>query len=187
MGYRLSIKNMVCPRCIRVVREEIEKLGYTVEEIRLGEVTLKSEPGDLAPIAKALQSQGFALLEAPNARLVNEIKIYIQELVRSGTLAEQSFTLSTLLADHFAKSYGHLSGLFSQSENQTMEHYFIAQKIEQAKEWLAYEELTLTEMAYQLGYNTVAHLSHQFKKTTGFSPSEFRKLKSHHRKPLSEL
>ena len=185
--YTLSIKNMVCPRCIKVVKEELEKLGHHIEEIRLGEVVLKNEPANLTLVAKALEAQGFALIEERNARLINQIKTYIQEQIHSGSLEQAKFNLSTLIESHFHTSYNHLSALFSQLENQTLEHYFIAQKIEFVKEWLAYEELTLGEMAHRLGYSSVAHLSHQFKKTTGFSPSEFKKLKGHKRKAHSDL
>lgn len=183
----LSIKNMVCPRCIRVVREELEKLCHEIQEIQLGEVVLKNEPTDLTPIVKALESHGFALLEERNARLINQVKTYIQEQIQSGNLEQAKFNLSTRLESQFNISYSHLSALFSQMESQTLEHFFIAQKIEFVKEWLAYEELTLGEMAHRLGYSSVAHLSHQFKKTTGFSPSEFKKLKGHKRKALSDL
>lgn len=178
---------MVCPRCIRVVQAELEKLGLEVLQIRLGHVELASEPADLKTVAEALEKQGFALLEERNARLVNELKVFVQEQIRSGNLETGVQKFSVVIEDHFSKTYAYLSQLFSQSENQTLEHYIIAQKIEQTKEWLVYDELTLSEMAFRLGYSSVSHLSYQFRKTTGFSPSEFKALKGHHRHLLTDL
>jgi len=95
--------------------------------------------------------------------------------------------LSDQLASLLHKDYNYLSNLFSSVENTTIEQYFILQKIEKVKEWLVYDEFTLNEMAFKLGYSSVAHLSAQFKKVTGFTPSQFKKLKDHHRKPLDKL
>lgn len=178
---------MVCPRCIRVAQAELEKLGLEVLQIRLGHVELANEPADLKSVAEALEKQGFALLEERNAKLINELKVFVQEQVRSGSLEKGVQKFSVVIENHFAKTYAYLSQLFSQAESQTLEHYIIAQKIEQAKEWLVYDELTLSEMAFRLGYSSVSHLSYQFRKTTGFSPSEFKALKGHHRHLLTEL
>ena len=95
--------------------------------------------------------------------------------------------LSEYLSRHLRKDYTYLSNLFSSVENTTIEQYFIQQKIEKVKEWLVYDELSLGEMAFKLGYSSVAHLSNQFKKITGFTPSQFKKLKDHHRKKLDSL
>lgn len=178
---------MVCPRCIRVVQAELEKIGYQVLSIRLGEVELGEKPDDLAAISTAIKEHGFALLEERNAKLINELKVFVQEQIRSGSLESGVQKFSVVIEKRFAKTYAYLSQLFSQSENQTLEHYIIAQKIEQAKEWLVYDELTLSEMAYRLGYSSVSHLSYQFRKTTGFSPTEFKALKGHHRHLLTDL
>lgn len=178
---------MVCPRCIRVVREELENLGHQVVSVHLGEAELAAKPDDLDAISTAMEKNGFALLEERNAKLINELKIFVQEQVRSGSLESGVQKFSVVIENHFGKTYAYLSQLFSQSENQTLEHYIIAQKIEQAKEWLAYDELTLSEMAFRLGYSSVSHLSYQFRKTTGFSPSEFKALKGHHRHLLTDL
>lgn len=178
---------MVCPRCIRVVQAELEKLGHQVVNVRLGTAELAEKPSDLEAIATAMENQGFALLEEKNAKLINELKVFVQEQVRSGCLESGVQKFSVVIENHFSKTYAYLSQLFSQTENQTLEHYIIAQKIEQAKEWLVYDELTLSEMAYRLGYSSVSHLSYQFRKTTGFSPTEFKALKGHHRHLLTDL
>jgi AraC-like DNA-binding protein len=95
--------------------------------------------------------------------------------------------LSDYLSAKLHKDYHYLSTLFSSIENTTIEQYFILQKIEKIKEWLSYDEFTVSEMAFKLGYSSVAHLSAQFKKVTGFTVSQFRQLKEHHRKPLDKI
>jgi AraC family transcriptional regulator len=126
-------------------------------------------------------------LEDKRARLVEKIKTLIIELVQSEKLENLHINLSDYLSDKTGKDYAHISNLFSALENLTIEKYFILQKIERVKELLVYGDLTLSEISYQLGYSSVAHLSAQFKQVTGFSPSEFRKLKAHPRRPLDEV
>lgn len=178
---------MVCQRCVRVVSEELKHAGFTPLRVELGQVELAENEVDLPRIGALLHANGFALLEEKSARLVNDIKAFVIALVRSGKLQDSKEKLSALIETHFHKDYGHLSHLFSQAESTTLERYIIAQKVELVKEWLAYGELNLSEMAYKLGYSSVAHLSAQFKQVTGFTPSGFKQLKHHHRKGLDEL
>lgn len=178
---------MVCQRCVRVVKEELEKAGFHPVEVVLGSVVLKEETPDMQALAKVLKDNGFELLEEKPARLINEIKKFVVSYIRSGKLQIPSTKFSRLLEMEFHKDYGYLSQLFSQAENTTLEKYVIAQKVEQIKEWLVYDELTVSEMSYRLGYSSVAHLSNQFKQVTGFSPSEFKRLKHHVRKGIDEV
>ena len=180
----LAIKNMVCARCVRVVKEELEKLGLTVNEVQLGEATVTGN-ADQEEIKNALAAAGFELLEDKKARLIEQVKNYIIQLVQDPESRTANY--SDLISEHIHKDYHYLSQLFSATENVTIEKYIILQKIERVKEWLVYDELSLSEMAYKLGYSSVAHLSSQFKQVTGFTPTTFKNLKAHNRKPLDEV
>ena len=185
---KLFIKNMVCNRCVKVVREELEKLGYTVLEISLGEVEIKEDPAAVnwEIIKKILDENGFELIEDKTAKLVENIKTIIVEYVHH-TEKDLNMNLSELIENKLSKDYSYLSTLFSSTENITIEHYFILQKIEKAKELLKYGDLTLSEIAYKLGYNSVNHLSSQFKKVTGMTASDFKKNTYLKRKPIDKI
>jgi AraC-like DNA-binding protein len=179
---------MVCDRCIKVVREELEKIGLDVEDIKLGEAKINSKHSiDLKKIEEALQENGFELLGDKQAKQIEDIKISLIEIIHNHPEMLDKISLSKFLADKFHSSYQHISTLFSSKEGITIEKYFINQKIEKAKELLVYNELNLSEISYKLGYSSVQHLSNQFKKVTGFTPSEFKKLKNKNRKPLDKL
>lgn len=182
--HHLAIKNMVCSRCVRVVKEELEKLGLTVNTVTLGEAVV-SGPVNRAAVKQALETAGFELLEDKKAQLIEQVKNYIIQLVQDPE--NRTANYSDLIARHVGKDYHTLSQLFSATQNVTIERYIILQKIERVKEWLAYDELTLSEMAYKLGYSSVAHLSSQFKQLTGFTPTAFKSQKNHHRRPLDEV
>jgi AraC family transcriptional regulator len=185
----LHIKNMVCDRCIKAVSKIFEETGSIPESVELGIVKLKTElnNGQAEKLKSLLEAEGFVLLDDQKAKLVDDIKRIIIELVHYGNLEEMDKNLSRYLADKLHKEYQYLSSLFSSIENTTIEQYFILQKIEKVKEWLVYDEFTLSEIAFKLGYSSVAHLSGQFKKITGFTASEFKQLKDHHRKPLDKV
>ncbi|GAL86533.1 AraC family transcriptional regulator [Sporocytophaga myxococcoides] len=187
MEYHLYIKNMVCNRCIKVVREELEKLSVNVKDIRLGEVIINSpnEP-NMTKIKEVLEENGFELLEDKKIKLVEKIKTLLIDQIHHHE-GELEVNYSEFLSKEIGKDYHTLSNLFSSIENLTIEKFIILQKIEKVKEYLIYNELTLSELAYKLGYSSVAHLSNQFKQITGFSPSEFKKLKTHQRKPLDGI
>lgn len=183
----LSIKNMVCDRCIRVVKEEMEKLRYTVKDIKLGQATITSEAGfNMESIKNALEASGFELLEDRKIQMVEQIKTLLIELIHH-TGEGLKTTYSEYLSTSLGKDYSYLSNLFSSVENITIEKYIILQKIEKVKELLVYDELTLSEIAYRLNYSSVAHLSSQFKQTTGFTPSAFKQQKSKARKTLDHI
>ncbi|MFD1140832.1 AraC family transcriptional regulator [Larkinella insperata] len=180
----LFIKNMVCERCIRAVRSELEKQGYQVHQIELGKVTVEHSLVDLPAIAAALEEQGFELLTDRNARLVNQLKTLIIELVQSGRITQLRTTLSDYLAQQIGMDYAHLSHLFSTSEHITIEKFWILQRVEKAKELLSYGELTINEIAHCLGYSSVAYLTNQFKQITGLTPAAYRNRNTADRNPL---
>ncbi len=179
---------MVCDRCIRVVREELESLGLSVAEIQLGRaVVMTPETGlDLGAVSRTLETNGFELLHDHQAQLVDRIKTAILDLIHSDGLEELHFNYSYYISQQVGRSYSYLSSLFSQVENLTIEKYFILQKIEKVKELLIYDELTLSEIAYRLGYSSPQHLSGQFKAVTGLTPTAFRRGKAK-RRPLDRV
>ncbi len=173
----LHIKNMVCPRCIKVVREELEKLGYEVVHIELGLVRLRHNQNtlDYPRIKEILFNEGFELIEDSKAKLIDSIKTEIISLIQQYKDEDlEKLNFSKHLSKTLNKDYNYLSSLFSKTEGITIEHFIILQKIEKAKELLKYGELTLSEIAYRLGYSSVQHLSRQFKQVTGLTASEFK-------------
>lgn len=188
MTTTLHIKNMVCDRCIRVVREELEGLGLTVADVQLGhaEVLSPATGLDLNAVSRTLEASGFKLLQDHQAQLVERIKTTILDLIHSGGLEELHLNYSDYISRQVGRSYSYLSTLFSQVENLTIEKYLILQKIEKTKELLVYDELTLTEIAYRLGYSSPQHLSGQFKAVTGLTPTAFRHGKAK-RRPLDQV
>jgi len=186
----LHIKNMVCNRCIKVVREELEKLDYTIKKIELGEVVLTSDKKkfQLDKIKKSLEENGFELIDSRNANIIERVKILIIKLIHHNSTENQSdINLHDEIINEAGLSYQYVSSLFSSMEGITIEKFIIHQKIEKVKELIVYDELILSEIAYRLGYSSVQHLSNQFKRITGLSPSYFKKLKSKKRKPLDRI
>jgi AraC-like DNA-binding protein len=181
---------MVCGRCIKVVKEELEKLGLDVRSIVLGEVVINSivDEIQIEKIKKTLEDNGFELIEDRRAKVIEKIKLVILDLVRNDeeeNPTEANF--SDYIVEKIGLDYHYLSTLFSSVENITIEQYIILQKIERAKELLKYGELTLSEIAYKLGYSSVQHLSNQFKKVTGLTASQFKNMTENLRKPLDKL
>ncbi|MBK9292496.1 MAG: helix-turn-helix transcriptional regulator [Bacteroidetes bacterium] len=185
---KIYIKNMVCNRCILVVKNELERIGFKPTHLTLGEVELGREINDAEKetINNHLQTFGFELIDDKKSRLIGQIKSLIIELVHHQN-SELKANLSDLLSGKLHHDYTYLSNLFSEVEGTTIEKYFIAQKIEKVKELLVYDELSLSEIAFQLNYSSVAHLSNQFKKVTGLTPSHFKNIKIDKRKPLDEV
>lgn len=186
----LHIKNMVCNRCIKVVREELQTLGYDVRSIVLGEVVIagRVDRVGLHRIRLVLEQNGFELLEDRHAKTVERIKHAVLRLVRRDAEREPlREKVSVYIEREVGRDYHTLSTLFSSTENITIEQYLILQRIERVKELLKYGELTLSEISYKLGYSSVQHLSNQFKKVTGMTPSAFKKMVGEVRKPLDEV
>jgi AraC family transcriptional regulator len=184
----LFVKNMVCNRCIKVVKEELEKTGLQVEKIKLGEVQINSNnQPDLKQIKAILEENGFELLEDKNIKLTEAIKTLIIKLIHHSEQHELKENYSDIISREIGKDYHFLSNLFSGIEHITIEKYIILQKIEKVKELLIYNEYTLSEIAYRMHYSSAAHLSAQFRQITGLSPTEFRKQNHHDRKPLDSI
>jgi len=182
----LYIKNMVCNRCVAAVQQVFKTMNLEPEKISLGEVILKeetlSEP-QLKKLDTELQALGFERIDDRKARIIEGIKNKVIELIHHTGHVDRKYNWSKILSDEMHLEYNYLSNLFSSIEGITLEQYIIRQKIEKAKELLFYDELNLSEIANRLGYSSVAHLSGQFKKVTGFTPSELKKSRET-RKPL---
>lgn len=185
---KIYIKNMVCDRCKMVVRQELENLAIAPIAVELGEVTLEQE---LSAIEKekldtVLSELGFELIDDKKTRLSETIKKHLIELVhqQDGNL---KVNLSAYLSEKLNHDYNYISNLFSEIEHTTIEKYFIAQKIERVKELIAYGELSLSEIAYQLNYSSIGHLSNQFKKITGYTPSQFKNNNQEKRKAIDQV
>ena len=172
---KLYIKNMVCRRCITAVEETLQEHQLRPASIRLGEIILAEQPTEsqLVELTASLQKLGFELLDDYKHQIIEKIKTLIINLVHH-TPEKQIKKLSELLAENLHKDYSYLSNLFSEVEGITIEKYFINQRIEKVKEMLIYNELSLSEIAFQNGYSSVAHLSSQFKKVTGLTPKTFK-------------
>lgn len=166
------------------VEQVFTDMGIRPEQVQLGIVTFNKDltGKQLSEASDKLEALGFTLLEDARNQLVEKIKSTIIEHIHHQT--ESNVPFSQVLSSALNRDYSQLSKLFSATEGMTIEHYIILQKIEKVKELLAYNQLTLSEISYQLGYSSVAHLSAQFKKTTGLTPSRFRATGTHLRKPI---
>mgnify|MGYP001605207020 CR=1 FL=1 len=185
---KLYIKNMVCDRCKWVVKTEIEKLGFKANVIDLGEIELETdiEPDQKKQIKEALEKFGFELIDDKKSRIIEKIKALLIDVTQNKN-ADLSKNLSLYIAEHLNQDYSKLSNLFSEVEGISIEKYFINLKIEKAKELIMYDELSLSEIADMLNYSNVAHLSNQFKKVTGFTPSYFKQIKVAKRTQIDKL
>jgi AraC family transcriptional regulator len=179
---------MVCNRCIIVVQQELETAGLKPLNIKMGEVELEKEPTEsqLKKITYSLNELGFEILDNQKQKLIEKIKNLLIGKIQTGEM-EEHFTISDFLTKKLNKEYSQLSRLFSEVEGMTIEQFFILQKIEKVKEWIAYDELSLSEIAWKLGYSSVAHLSAQFKKVTGLTPSHVKKHGASNRKSLDKI
>jgi len=169
---------MVSIRCKIVVKSELDKLGLHYSKVELGEVELKEvlDSEQLALLKAALLQSGLELMDDKKAILIERIKNVIVEMVH---YADEpcKINFSDLLSEKLNYDYTFMANLFSEVTGITVEQYLISHKIERVKELLLYDELTLTEISYRLNYSSVAHLSSQFKKVTGLTPTYFRKLR----------
>lgn len=184
------IKNMVCDRCKMAIQNVINDLGLSAVAIHLGVVDFgdyELSPEQLLQLQEKIKVLGFSLINDKKTQIIENVKKEVIALVHERAALEK-IKLSDHLKDRLHHDYNYLSGLFSAVEGATIEHYFISQKIEKAKELLVYDELTLTEIAYRLGYSSVSHLSSQFKKVIGLTPTHFKDLKdAKHRQPLDKV
>lgn len=165
----LFIKNMVCNRCIMVIEIELRKVGIHATQVKLGAVALEEMPTNvqIENFTKSIKDLGFEMIDDKKSRLIEQIKNTIILQVHHQD-EELKINISDVLSTQLHHDYNYLSNLFSEVEGTTIEKYYIAQKIERVKELLVYDELSLSEIADQLHYSSVAYLSNQFKKVTGF-------------------
>lgn len=185
---QIHIKNMVCPRCIDTVTDIFKELDVAVSSIELGEVEVVYALNETQKtlLEEKLTARGFELLQDQKSKTITQIKsIVIEQIHYSKEVLKVNF--STLLSDKLNQEYTSISKLFSAAEGITIERFILKQKIEKVKELIFYKELTLSEIAFQMGYSSVAHLSSQFKKETGMTPTEFKKLDAPNRKSLDNL
>lgn len=179
---------MVCPRCIAAVETLLRDTNLPYEKVALGQATLSRPltPEETSSLSVKLPSLGFELLEENNSRLISRLKGLIVEQVHHSKEPLQ-VNFSTYLSEKLNHEYSYLSRLFSSVEGITIEKYITRQKIERVKELLFYDEMSLTEIAGQMNYSSTAYLSTQFKKETGMTPSEFKKLQSPGHRHLDSL
>ena len=175
---KLLIKNMVSLRCKGIVKSVLETMGLHIIIVELGEVEISEtlSTDNQYALKVALLKFGMILMEDKKATLIEKIKSIVIEMIHySDELPETNF--SDYLSKKLSYDYNYLSNLFSDVKGTTLEHYIISHKIERAKELLIYNEFSLTEIAYKLHYSSVAHLSNQFKKVSGLTPSFFKNMK----------
>jgi AraC-like DNA-binding protein len=184
----LLIKNMVCPRCIEAVKNTFKEENVEIENIELGKVTTSTSisTSKKVQLGIRLESLGFELLEPGKSALISQIKTLLINLVHH----REEFlevNLSTYLAEKVDQDYSQISRLFSSVAGVTIERFYTLQKIEKVKELIFYDEMNLSEIAHRLHYSSVAHLSAQFKKETGMTPTEFKKSGKASRKSLDQI
>lgn len=184
---KLYIKNMVCPRCIMAVENIFNQLNIPVLDVRLGEVVLSDaiDKEQTNILRRDLEKLGFELLDDSQQQIIEQIKaIVIRQIHHT---EEQNANISDILVSELHRDYSYLSKLFSTTEGITIEHFVILQKIERVKELLSYDQQTLSEIADELSYSSVAHLSAQFKKVTGLTPTQFKQQGIDLRRGLEEI
>ncbi len=184
----IYIKHMVCDRCVFVVKQELTNMGFTPASVSLGKVHFDNDLSaeDIRRIQTDLESFGFELINDKKVRFTEQVKHAIIELVNQEENGRKT-NLSDYLSGKLHFEYSHISTVFSDIENVTIEQYYIAQKVEKVKEMLVYDEYTLTEIADKMNYSSVAYLSAQFKRITGFTPTQFKAIKGNKRKPIDRI
>lgn len=186
----LFVKNMVCHRCILAVKDILLNLSIPFQQVSIGEIHLveniTKEQNEV--LSSNLVQIGLELIDNRMRGMAEKIKQLILMKVRKEVDSkEQKRKLSVFLSEHLHHEYTYLSSFFSSIEGRTIENYFIEQRIEKVKELLVYKEMTLSEIAFEMEYSSVAHLSNQFKKITGLTPSHFKQVGSHKRKLLDKV
>ena len=189
-GTIIVVKNMVCQRCVMAVESILETGGIPFQKVTFGEIHL---PGPLSEEKKdylktSLNNIGFEMIDSHAGSLIERIKQLVIKRARSEVGdADRKLKLSQYITDHVHHEYTYLSSLFSAVEGRTIENYFIEQRIEKAKELLIYDQLTLSEIAFALEYSSAAHLSSQFKKITGLTPTYFKEIGISKRRGLDKV
>lgn len=190
LGPHLLVKNMVCHRCVLSVQQILNELNISYTEVMIGEVHLSKELNakDKQAFIEKLNAIGFELIDNHQSGLIEKIKQLIILKARNEVKEkEKKWKLSEYIIHYIPNEYTYLSSLFSEIEGRTIEHYFIEQRIEKVKELLVYDQLNLSEISFQMDYSSLAHLSTQFKKVTGLTPSHFRVIGENRRKSIDKI
>ncbi len=185
---KLLIKNMVCPRCIIVINQLLSQHRLEAKQVLLGEIELveKLSKEQLEAFTLALQNVGFEVLNDKMQQYCEKMKSLIIQKIQDGNI-EPHFTLSNFLSVSLFKDYSLLTRMFTKCEGCTIEQFYILQKLEKAKELLQYDQLTIAEIAFQLGYSSSQHFSSQFKKVTGLTPLRFKMVAASLRQSVDEV
>lgn len=186
----LLVKNMVCHRCVLVVEEILQKESISFQKVIFGEIHLSDELSQEARgrLSASFQKVGFELIDNRSTALIEKIKMLVIKRARNEVEEkERKIKLSHYLSDKVNHEYTYLSSLFSSVEGRTIENYFIEQRIEKVKELLVYGQLSLSQIAFDLEYSSTAHLSAQFKKITGLTPSFFKEIGVSKRRSLDNI
>lgn len=184
----LAIKNMICSRCLKVIRQDLESIGVELLELRLGKIRIKypKDKVTLKQIEEFLELDEFELVKDKGEVISEEVKLVLIEMVNNLPI-DRTQKLSDFLSEKLHRDYWTLSKTFSKTEGTTIERYLILLRVEKAKELIEYDEMNFSEIAYELGYNNINHLSGQFKQVTGMSMSEYKQLKDKLRSPLDKI
>ena len=186
----LLVRNMVCNRCVMAVERMLDQLNISFAHVQLGEVHLNEKLTDeqKEELSEQLKKIGFELIDTRISALVEKVKLLTIKRARNLLSEEESrMKLSSFLSATLHQEYSYLSSLFSAVEGRTIENFFIEQRIEYVKELLVYDELSLSEIAMQLEYSSTAHLSAQFKKVTGLTPTYYKQLGAQKRKSIDQV
>jgi YesN/AraC family two-component response regulator len=184
------IKNMVCQRCVVSVEDILNKTAIPFHQVLSGEIHLPHEltVEQREILSSKLKNEGFELIDSHKKELIEKIRVLVIKRARNEVDKKESrLNLSTYLSENLLYEYTYLSSLFSEAEGRTIENFFIEQRIVKAKEMLLYGQMTLSEIAFELGYNSTAYLSSQFKKITGTTPSSFKEAVIERRKALEKV
>jgi len=185
---KIYVKNMACESCVAVVKNALEELDIAQATVKLGEIETKGEvtEKEKKQLNSKIKKVGLELLESKQGVLVEKIRQVILDYVYN-TSDKPNIKFSVLLSEELNLNYAYLASLFSEVEASTIEQYTIKLKVERVKELIILEEYTLSEIAHMLHYSSVAHLSNQFKKITGLSPSHFKALKEKRRITIQNI
>ena len=185
---KLFIKYMVSLRCKLAVKEELKKMGLHFIVVDLGEVEIMENLSGLQinELKAALLISGLELMDDKRAILIEKIKNVITGMIHfSDELPEKKY--SNYISEKLNHDYTYLSNIFSEVKGITIQQFIIIHKVERIKELIIYDELNITEIAWKMNYSSVAHMSNQFKKVTGLSPSHFKQLKDKRRSPIEDI
>jgi AraC-like DNA-binding protein len=184
----IHVKNMICSCCIQLLRRELSADGIEIHDLKLGTIILSHDPKKITwkKIETIMESNGFEIIRDREKVLAEQVKLAVIELVHNSTY-NSMVRNSDYLVERFGMSYPYISSLFSKHENNTLEKFIISHKIEKVKELIGYGDLTLSEIAYMMGYSSVQYLSTQFKSVTGVSVTDFKANPFRERKGIDRI